>query len=1328
MSRHEEEYTDYSCSTAIEGLSRDVETVLRTWHVDRGSDRHVSVGKRKSSQDPEDPSASLIRSNTIIWQFSVTTAEGRSSVTIDLELALWDAPGDAIVLSEMDDDDQDSTLVRSLRRLPLNVMASHDYLFDNFSTLFGVGQHISLTPIQPEPMPADLAEYLGNSLLQRHDEKQTVSWVLGSTLSGWLQSALNCAVSNCQCCIPAFGVWGEYRPNQLLPATSSNRSTKHSQMNQSTRSNHSDTTDTLLGTTIHTKSQIVSTGVPIFPKWIESIQGVKLPTVGRRFRARAQKFWNHRFVPPFVNGTVISPSGALENPGTAATMSISASKNGIKGVGVQNRISKRSRLSVWASVLLEHCEDATVVLCGARHVFGYFKPRKENYRNTIFQNLDDDYIIESQKWRRVRDITASKDEANIYRQQCRETALGMLEDAWGERRDNIPIWGPVDDPVASVYATTTWNGTVDGNGNLNALLTFPLRIRSRRELSKRDYIEMEESIEKTILDPLAPSRFSIQVFFDHDASVTTMAANQRCILATLIRAATLPGETLLQHLTEEELVELWDDNAGTIVANKLADTAKVGSTTRQLVEVMEWSGVMEDMISVREAEAIVHAVMRSGLDSSFPDSPDNAFTEIDGILSPFRKSAPWGRLLGVLFTKMAKLRELSSMALVWGVFIDELRRRWEMRESLPNMQYVPGLDPHPLHLYSHRGVSSIGRKADYAAFLNCSEPDPDDYNCLIGQKLQVFNLGVECVVASEMMESEALEHFLGTGEIPATSTRHSPIEEPHVDLSMGPLSEPNVPDSPIRFKKETDSVVPAEEKTNYAPPTVNADLEFWVMDAPGHGAAMDEGFDTVEQAKDPSDDFHFASPITTLVANGDSPTTESVEVEIVDSKSSPADVSMDSSQDFYDAAEAGSIFSAKNDFVTLDTGMDKAGAFRRPGARCPVQGLALQGTGDQLFAPYLQRSPPLTDDLVLERRVMLSYQGDNGNRKGVLQSRLELANRLQRPKLYSDMCAFKAANPGCSIDDFSKWYGNPGSPLDDYQDYNDPVDSSTLEEALKVSKGQKLDKASEAMKVLTSTRDFWGATWEAATPIPASEQQPLFDFTSTVEMVIDYLEQLHPANLLNQVMAVNLSSAYFTLVTSAQEAAKIELINSTIQNLRHKINKALQILSKDSLGESIYFPNADTNGSVSHTNPSNSSNSNRFASVDSIRACEEACNSLSVAETMIARALSLLEKFPGQYTFVQDLLRLKDGSKVPLTDPKGRSYFLNEIHNQQKQHPSFAAPGSLPQPVLREYVFRNLDDGSPCQLSVRFGDAGAYLDRVDNEGGVLLALLKSYSD
>ena len=37
------DYIDYSCSTSIERLARDVETILHAWHVDDGSDRHVST-------------------------------------------------------------------------------------------------------------------------------------------------------------------------------------------------------------------------------------------------------------------------------------------------------------------------------------------------------------------------------------------------------------------------------------------------------------------------------------------------------------------------------------------------------------------------------------------------------------------------------------------------------------------------------------------------------------------------------------------------------------------------------------------------------------------------------------------------------------------------------------------------------------------------------------------------------------------------------------------------------------------------------------------------------------------------------------------------------------------------------------------------------------------------------------------------------------------------------------------------------------------------------------------------------------------------------------
>ena len=118
----EEDYTDYSCSTPLERLSRDVETVLRTWHIDQGCDRHVSllasstVASTTTAHDihpthnsnhnthdkndnpssffnADDPTCPLIRSTTLTWHVPLTTREGRSTVTIDLELALWDAPG-----------------------------------------------------------------------------------------------------------------------------------------------------------------------------------------------------------------------------------------------------------------------------------------------------------------------------------------------------------------------------------------------------------------------------------------------------------------------------------------------------------------------------------------------------------------------------------------------------------------------------------------------------------------------------------------------------------------------------------------------------------------------------------------------------------------------------------------------------------------------------------------------------------------------------------------------------------------------------------------------------------------------------------------------------------------------------------------------------------------------------------------------------------------------------------------------------------------------------------------------------------------------------------
>ncbi|KAL3916549.1 MAG: hypothetical protein SGARI_007936 [Bacillariaceae sp.] len=192
-------------------------------------------------------------------------------------------------------------------------------------------------------------------------------------------------------------------------------------------------------------------------------------------------------------------------------------------------------------------------------------------------------------------------------------------------------------------------------------------------------------------------------------------------------------------------------------------------------------------------------------------------------------------------------------------------------------------------------------------------------------------------------------------------------------------------------------------------------------------------------------------------------------------------------------------------------------------------------------------------------------------------------------------------------------------------------------------------------------------------------------------------------------MGVNLSSAYFALASSAKGTMKIGIVQLSMKRLRQKTERALDLLSRDATG--MLSQIVKEGGSA-------------------IAACEDACNALSVTETMVARATSLLHKFPGQYKLISDLLRFVDGSTLALIDRMGRSNFLNMIHEQQqrKQGSNDAqANDNLPTPLLREYVFRNLDDENPAQLAVRFGDEGdnQEAESSKHEGGVLLALLKS---
>jgi len=368
--------------------------------------------------------------------------------------------------------------------------------------------------------------------------------------------------------------------------------------------------------------------------------------------------------------------------------------------------------------------------------------------------------------------------------------------------------------------------------------------------------------------------------------------------------------------------------------------------------------------------------------------------------------------------------------------------------------------------------------------------------------------------------------------------------------------------------------------------------------------------------------------------------------------------------------------------------------------------------GNQVFAPYLQRPLPLTDDVVAQRKQLVETSR-GASEKEVLE-RLEVAHMIQKPKLLSDMSSFKAANPGSTLTDFCVWYGNPVNPLGEH--------GADLEEKKKsraAGRRGSFGKASRSIRLLERTREFWSKTWTEAEPIPAAEQETLFSASNTVEIALDYLETLHPANLICSVMAANLSNAYFALVVSAGDAATIPMVHASLTRLRRKIEIALNLLSKDTTNPSASKARASSDNGSSSSTPTLFS----YASLETIAACENACLLIGEIEILLSNAISLLNKLPGQIELVEILLRRLHGrSDATMNVEDGARLAALEALVAHRRHP-----------VLREYLFRNTDESHPCQLSVRCGghddDDG---ESVENDptkqfGGLLVALTRTES-
>ncbi|XP_057486416.1 uncharacterized protein LOC130772543 isoform X1 [Actinidia eriantha] len=173
----------------------------------------------------------------------------------------------------------------------------------------------------------------------------------------------------------------------------------------------------------------------------------------------------------------------------------------------------------------------------------------------------------------------------------------------------------------------------------------------------------------------------------------------------------------------------------------------------------------------------------------------------------------------------------------------------------------------------------------------------------------------------------------------------------------------------------------------------------------------------------------------------------------------------------------------------------------RLGADKDFENLTMLETGEPVYTPIMQEGPLLTEDLIKETEELVLRTGSVG--AGCSQ-------------LLSDMQAFKAANPGCTLEDFVRWHSPP--------DWMDTESDSKAE--ITSDDGDLLSTRGQLSSRMQKEGNLWRELWETAKPVPAVKQAPLFDEDLAVEGILNDLEDIPPAVLFEQLFVSLLGSGF----------------------------------------------------------------------------------------------------------------------------------------------------------------------------------------------------------
>ena len=170
---------------------------------------------------------------------------------------------------------------------------------------------------------------------------------------------------------------------------------------------------------------------------------------------------------------------------------------------------------------------------------------------------------------------------------------------------------------------------------------------------------------------------------------------------------------------------------------------------------------------------------------------------------------------------------------------------------------------------------------------------------------------------------------------------------------------------------------------------------------------------------------------------------------------------------------------------------------------------------------------------------------------------------MQSACLVSDMESFKAANPGCILEDFVRWYsprdyivvGENGEdvPMDEVEARSKVEDPDMKEGDNGETESGESVKMTKALQGRLSQRmqipgNMWVEAWQSARAVPARRQKRLFDDTREAEKVLHYLSSLRPAEVVLHLMP-NIVHAAVSKVAGEAAAALVPNARSMLDQL-----------------------------------------------------------------------------------------------------------------------------------------------------------------------------------